>query len=117
MNDPILLAYWTSSVAGFVLILLLSIPAFQHVVLATSRRPVTAYRPQPSFYEDEDGEATAESVQYASKRTFRLSLSILACVTMGCFACVLQAILASPDWVQLSIWVSIGIGETSRYEN
>lgn len=100
------------NVGASVFVILLSYVALQHLVRCVTRCEAGTCRAFVHFYEDEDGEATAEPIQKASKSSPRLL--ILLCAATGTAVAVIRAAqdtVHSPSpryytkWVEMVIWV------------
>lgn len=112
MNDPTPLAYSIFRIVGFLLVLLLGALALQQVLLVSNQRSVEEYQFRASLYGDEDGQATEKSIQEASRPILRLG--ILSCAIFGAVLCALQASFAMSGFVQLGMWVSIGLAGVAK---
>ncbi|OJI99661.1 hypothetical protein ASPVEDRAFT_163771 [Aspergillus versicolor CBS 583.65] len=101
---------WAISLSASVAVLLLSVFAVQHAVSWMSTKRLKSVR-FLYFYQDEDGEATPNSIENASKcKIPRLSL---VCTGLGMWLSILQVGVAIVelgtvqivDWAQMVIWV------------
>lgn len=99
--------------AGLVLVALSSIPAICSIASRfTLRRQGANSPPAQGLYQDEDGCATAESVQAFSDKFQRWSIAVLS--AFGSLLALVQAVMVTVNhldtlliehWLQFGIWV------------
>ena len=101
-----------STGTGFLIVLILHVYAFRHILSWATRRITTRYRSLVQVYEDQDGEATQQTIEHTAKWGLRLAILVIA--TAGMAIVGLRMGLAMPHiqypanvayWMEFGVWV------------
>ncbi|GAB1195950.1 hypothetical protein APSETT444_005215 [Aspergillus pseudonomiae] len=100
-----------STGTGFLIVLILHVYAFRHILSWATRRITTRYRSLVQVYEDQDGEATQQTIEHTAKWGLRLAILVIA--TAGMAIVGLRMGLAMPHiqypanvayWMEFGVW-------------
>ncbi|OGM47756.1 hypothetical protein ABOM_003274 [Aspergillus bombycis] len=103
-----------STGTGFLIVLILHVYASRHILSWTIRWITTPYRSLVQVYEDQDGEATQQTIEHAAKWGLRLAILIIA--TAGLAILGLRMGLTMPHieypanvayWMEFGIWICV----------
>ncbi|KAB8259983.1 P-loop containing nucleoside triphosphate hydrolase protein [Aspergillus pseudonomiae] len=103
-----------STGTGFLIVLILHVYAFRHILSWATRRITTRYRSLVQVYEDQDGEATQQTIEHTAKWGLRLAILVIA--TAGMAIVGLRMGLAMPHiqypanvayWMEFGVWICV----------